>query len=459
MHFPLGWDQAATYVPAVNVTERYAAAPAAAAATAPAQAWPAWAELTEKEKAWASSPKGKVLGEWLAEYFKADPAQGEPAPPFDGAATRQGDREMDALLKDNAPAIRKLAWQAYVSGWVRNELGGDFKANKVTWTTYTSPYTYKTVGKKPANGWPLFIAMHGGGGAPKELNDSQWRDMQRYYRDQPVEGYLYLALRAPNDVWNGFYDSYNIELAQKLIRQMTVLAGVDPDKVYLMGYSHGGYGAFYQGVRIPDRFAAVHASAAAPTERRLLARNLRNTVFSVMIGEQDTMYGRINECRWFDKTVKELRGDRTDAYPVRVMFMPGGHGGLPDRDMIRAMYDAVRKPLPPHVTWEQADTCSLNWLSTAKPGDAFVDAVCENNAVTLTAERVTDLTVWLDERLIDFSRPVTVTANGRTTTHALSPSVRVLCQTLKQHGDPQFMFTARVSVTLPATTQPASKPK
>ena len=33
--------------------------------------------------------------------------------------------------------------------------------------------------------------------------------MQIYYRDHPeAGGYLYVALRAPNDAWNGFYDVY-----------------------------------------------------------------------------------------------------------------------------------------------------------------------------------------------------------------------------------------------------------
>ena len=105
--------------------------------------------------------------------------------------------------------------------------------------------------------------MHGGGGVPKAVNDSQWRVMQRYYRDQPsVSGYLYLALRAPNDSWNGFYADYVPPLVVALIRQFLLFGDVDPDKVFLMGYSHGGYGAFFIGPKIPDRFAAVHASAA-----------------------------------------------------------------------------------------------------------------------------------------------------------------------------------------------------
>ena len=87
--------------------------------------------------------------------------------------------------------------------------------------------------------------MHGGGGAPKQVNDSQWRQMQKYYRDHPeAGGYLYLALRAPNDEWNGFYADYVYPLIDELIRQFRLFGDIDPNKVFIMGYSHGGYGAY-----------------------------------------------------------------------------------------------------------------------------------------------------------------------------------------------------------------------
>ena len=83
--------------------------------------------------------------------------------------------------------------------------------------------SFVKVGKMPESGWPLVIAMHGGGKAPKALNDSQWRVMQSYYRDHPGDGgYLYLALRAPTDAWNGFYTGYVYPLVARLIRQMLV---------------------------------------------------------------------------------------------------------------------------------------------------------------------------------------------------------------------------------------------
>jgi len=61
-----------------------------------------------------------------------------------------------------------------------------------------------------------------------------------------------------------------------------------------MGYSHGGYGAFAIGPKEPDLFAAIHASAAAPTDGETTPTTLRNTIFTGMVGGLDTMYGR----RW-----------------------------------------------------------------------------------------------------------------------------------------------------------------
>ena len=116
---------------------------------------------------------------------------------------------LEKLLRDNEPAVRQVAWESYRCAPIHTDLKADFDTNVVRFEQYTSPYTVKRVGARPAKGWPLFIAMHGGGGAPKEVNDRQWKQMQVYYKDHPeAGGYLYLALRAPNDTWNGFYDNY-----------------------------------------------------------------------------------------------------------------------------------------------------------------------------------------------------------------------------------------------------------
>jgi pimeloyl-ACP methyl ester carboxylesterase len=363
-------------------------------------------------------------------------------------------RSLEKLLRDHEPAVRRAAWEVFKSAPIHEAMKKDFEAKEVRFENYVSPYTVRTVGTRPADGWPLFIAMHGGGNTPKEVNDSQWRMMQHYYRDHPeAGGYLYLALRAPNDTWNGFYDDYVYPLVDNLAREFLLFGDVDPNKVFIMGYSHGGYGAFAIGPKEPDLFAAIHASAAAPTDGETTGKTLRNTVFTCMVGENDTMYGRFERDQKFRETIRQFRGDRNDIYPVNVQFIPGnGHTGLPDRDEILEMYPAVRNAVPRELTWLMTDAVIRDffWLRTGAPGKKEeIDAACHDNRVVITTSAsVTNAAVLLDSRLIDFQKPVTLVLNGQTTTHKLQPDLRVLCQTLQRRGDPELSFTAEIPLPL-----------
>ena len=390
-----------------------------------------------------SSPAGKRLVARLEDYFRAAP---------DARDAIAFEPELDELLASNAGAVRRAAWRAHAASHARTRLAEDFDAHRVTFEKMTMPYVVKPVGSRPSGGWPLFIAMHGGGGVPKRVNDSQWQHMQIYYRDQKdVEGYLYLAPRAPNDVWNGFYDWYNLRLTENLIRQMVLLGDVDPDRIFIMGYSHGGYGAFHIGLNMADRFAAIHASAAAPTEGNRPGRNLRNTPFTFMIGERDTMYERLDRCRSFDAFLGDLKASSPGAYPVAMELKLGyPHSGLPDRDKIRELYAHVRNAAPRHVTWAVGGTTErFHWLHVPRPKGGHIDARIDGNTVTLRSGGIAALEVYLDERLVDLTRPVTIDANGQRTEHRPKPSLRTLCETLEERGDPRLAFTARVRVEPP----------
>ena len=241
--------------------------------------------------------------------------------------------------------------------------------------------------------------------------------MQRYYKDQPeITGYKYLALRAPNDTWNGFYDDYVPPLVTNLIRQFTLFGEVDPDRVFLIGYSHGGYGAFFIGPKIPDRFAAVHSSAAAPTDGTISAVNLRNTHFSFMVGEDDNAYGRRERCEKFDAEIQKLKGDAKDDFPVVFELKKGfGHGNLPDRDELKEMLPLTRDSAPRHVTWEPTDGLITDffWLTVPKPEKGqSIDAVVRDNTVTVTTRGVKECDLDLDGRLVDFDKPLRVVLNG-----------------------------------------------
>jgi pimeloyl-ACP methyl ester carboxylesterase len=405
--------------------------------------------LPQVKKALGAKDEAKLRQE-VAEYFNAVPYQ---------RAEWRFSPRLDWLLGRDEAAVRAVVWDQFKSAPMQYRFRTDFEMNQVRFDKHLSPYTVKTVGSRPSRGWALFIAMHGGGGAPKEVNDSQWTIMQRYYRDHPeAGGYRYVALRAPNDTWNGFYDVYVYPLVANLIRQFLLFGDVDPNKVFIMGYSHGGYGAYAIGPKMPDRFAAIHASAAAATDGETTPQTLRNTIFTAMVGEKDTMYGRYERNRKFQEAVEKLRGNRADIYPVKVEIIPGnGHTGLPDRDKIASMYSATRNPVPKELTWLQTDKVlqDFYWLHVSSPAKKLeVNAVCQDNRLTVsTSTNLTGLTVLLDKRLVDYARPLEIAFNGRISRRRLEPQLKILCESLLQRGDPDLAFSTRVELW-PEVTPP-----
>jgi predicted esterase len=364
------------------------------------------------------------------------------------------DHALAASLADpeRVASLKRQVWEAYRDAAIHADTLEDFRANRVRHGGHESPYTIKTVGERPANGWPLVIAMHGGGGTTQEFNDSQWKHMQIYYKDQLdlPGGYKYIALRAPNNTWNGFYDNYVYPLIEKLINQHLLYSDVDSDKVYAIGYSHGGYGAFSIGPKIPDRFAAVHASAAAPSDGESVATGLHTLRFTYMIGSKDNAYGRAERCQAFALKYKALQEAHPGAYPVEMKWIEGnGHGGLPDRDFIRELYPYTRRSLPSELHWELTDPVVRHhyWLQVDAPGKKQrIDAKLVGNQLKLRSQNREQLAVLLQASQVDASLPLQLDWNGMQRSVELKPSLRTLCETMLERGDPQLMASIRVNV-------------
>jgi hypothetical protein len=202
-----------------------------------------------------------------------------------------------------------------------------------------------------------------------------------------------------------------------------------------------------------DRCGAVLVSAGAPTDAHAAAENLRNTPFSVTVGARDDAYGRRERCLAFAREVEAARrpDDEPGAFPFTLDVVAGHGHGVPDRDELRELLPAVRNPVPRHVTWRMTDEVetSFAWLHVPAPRvDATVEAVLGDNRVDVTTHDVDELHVYLDERMIDYTRPVTIAADGREETYELAPSLRVLCDTMAERGDPRLAFTSRVVLDL-----------
>jgi len=386
----------------------------------------------------ASGDPTAVVAQWFAD-LESDPNAAFPETTFRSRGSE---------------GFRGCIEQAWLRSASTQKMRADALARVVKANGQEAPYTLRAVGQRPVGGWPVVIAMHGGGGVPKEVNDSQWKVMQSYYKDHPeVSGYLYLALRAPNDTWNGFYDDRISLLINRLIAQLLVAEGVDADRVHLIGYSHGGYGAFVIGTKIPWRFAAVHSSAAAPTAGETMGENLTNTRFTFMVGEKDTAYGRIDLCRSFAESMKQLKSAHSGLYGVDYLEKAGhGHGGLPDRDYLTQMLSRVRQTVPRELHWRMSDNVlkDFAWISVEAPSEgAVVHATCRDNRVEISGEGVDGVWVYLDERLVDPDAAITLVVGDAEEEVYLEDDPEVMARRMHATGDPSLMFGANFWVSFP----------
>jgi len=350
--------------------------------------------------------------------------------------------------------MREIAWAAYKASPAHESLRKEYEAKTVATKDRKSPYLWRHVGTKPPEGWALVIAMHGGGGTAKEVNDQQWRSMfEGYYKPHTeAGGYVYMALRAPNDEWNGFYDDAICPLVERLIRQFVLFGDVNPDRVYILGASHGGYGAFVIGPKMPDRFAAIHASAAAATPGETRGENLRDVQFTVMVGERDTAYGRAARCRDF---VKELDGwkARYGGYPGEVVVLKEVGHSVPDRDKVGEMLKSgVRSAHPDRIVWAQSDEVLKHfyWIEAPRPNPSGrIEASVRDNTIALKAEHQDEVALWLDAPLVNLARPVVVEMDGvRREVIKARLKPETFCVGLEERGDPRLAAPARISVHL-----------
>lgn len=126
--------------------------------------------------------------------------------------------------------------------------------NKTISRTVTASYLLylpKSVvedGKK----WPLILYLHGGRGRGDDLEKVMWYPIPKMLRETDTFPFIVITPQCPaGEMWT------DIDLLMALIDDVTANYPVDADRVYLVGYSMGGHGAWYLAYKHPERFAAV----------------------------------------------------------------------------------------------------------------------------------------------------------------------------------------------------------
>ncbi len=408
------------------------------------------------------------------------PALGESAP--DTKEARAAADEKDTLKTEEIPRQRELAWEEYRQAMLADaKLNTETSAQAMHFGGAVMRYFIKTVGEKPENGYPLYIAFHGGGGSDTpDINNEQWAMMQDYY-SIALECGVYVAPRGVRDTWDTHFNPESYPLYDRLIQYLILTVDIDPNRVYLEGFSAGGDGVYAVAPRMADRFAAANMSSGHPNGVSML--NMKNLPIQLQAGEYDRAYNRNTVTAEYDGILDGLEAEYGGYVHRTLIHYNCGHNykdykteDLPvladpqawldkgDRSILRInsfppsfMDQFIRDPLPEEVIWDlstrasEREVESFYYLSAPKSttqGTVHAAYDSEANRVTLHAEGLNgDFSVLLNEKMVDFDRPVIFEVNGEVLEVPVTTSRAVLEETTWERGDPNYQFEARISWT------------
>jgi hypothetical protein len=395
------------------------------------------------------------------------------------------------LTKAQATAARKEIWEAYATA-VKAEPGrvAEHQKKAIAFNGKTMRYGYKTVGKAGAEGFPLYIALHGGGGGPARMNDGQWEHMKRYYLPNVKNG-IYLATRGVTNTWNLHFRAESYVCYDRLIENMIVFENVDPNRVYIMGFSAGGDGTYQIASRMADRWAAANMSAGH--HNGVNPRNLYNLPFLIQVGERDAAYKRNTEAVKYYQKLQKLQQSEGKGYiheinvhagrphnfydhhpneaPQQVLVNPANWlktGKSPtvsrNTSAIAWLDTHTRNPTPPRVIWDLttgADRAAKElwelplrskqhyWLDVAglETGKEEIAARLDKKRNAVVIEDMGEaVRLLLNDDMLDLDKPVAIELHGTVKTATAHRTLGNLVRSLAGRGDPTLMFEASLVV-------------
>lgn len=350
-----------------------------------------------------------------------------------------------------------------------------------------------TKGEKPHGGYPLYIALHGGGGLPVEVNDGGWEKMQKKYLQSIKQG-VYVAPRGITDTWDLHFRPESYVFYDRLIENMILFEDINSDRVYLLGYSAGGDGVYQIAPRMADRFAAVNMSAGH--HNFVDCQNLASLPIALQAGQHDDEFNRNFETAKLndilDSLAKENRGqyihttwihadkghrfidNDPDETPQAVLDDPhkwlsfgANESSNQNTNAVCWLSQFVRNPRPRRVIWDlkthadrQAEEIwnfgghgqqfywidiGNNDLATLGVDTIIVELNQEDNMIRV--ERFGNyLRLLVDRNMLDFEQPVKILVGGQIETVRVYPSEDIQWESLKQRGDPCYIFDSSITI-------------
>lgn len=322
----------------------------------------------------------------------------------------------------------------------------------MVYNEYKMPFSVSVYGEKPTKGYPLYISMHGGGNVPAQINNQQWNNQIHLYK--PEVG-VYIAPRAAVDDWNMWFRPHVDTLFDMLIQSAIAELDVNPNKVYLLGYSAGGDGVYRMASRLADHWAAASMMAGHPGEASPL--NLRNIGYMVWMGENDSAYNRNALAIEYGKKLDLLHNADSKGYIHQTNIVKGcGHWmNRVDTAAITWMNEFKREPYPNRVVWRQEESNLRDCfyylqvpIEEAAPGKELI-VEYSDNTINIIKSDYRNVTIFLNDKMMNLTNNVTVKYNDNVAFKGkVAREVDIIKESIAKRMDEKYIFCAKVDITL-----------
>ena len=311
--------------------------------------------------------------------------------------------------------------------------------------------------KKPKG---LAICMHGGG---KGSGDA-WSAHGGYDSALARLDWLAIYPEVLEKTEHGWTDSGTEEWVLELIARARRTWKIDPDRVYLVGHSMGGYGSWTLGAHHADKLAALAPSAGAPTPYldskgevidivSGIVPNLRNVAIRIYQANDDPQVPpdanrcavkKLEEAKQlyggFDFEYWEVAGRQHEA-------PPGGYEAhLAKIEKIQRTTHPDTVVWQPTLNWKR-QFYWLYWEDPLKEALVVAKADRKTNQVRVSCDKsAKGLCVLVDEKLLDSTKEITVYLNEKEVFRGIpKPDLATILATAAS-CDPDLSYAARIAL-------------
>ena len=384
--------------------------------------------------------------------------------------SNEADQLLQLILSDKSASVETVSHIIMAGRTYQNQPVGSLPNEQIVIRGQTYPLSlFIPPTYQASRAYPLVVCLHGFGFTGEEYLE-RWQS-------RLGEDYLLACPTYPSGAW---FTRRAEELVLQTIRQSGHRYHVDPGRVFLTGMSNGGIGAWLIGMHHAPLFAGLAPMASGLDDVLMpFLANLRNTPAYIIHGSKDQVMP-VDLSRSIARELSVLGYPYVYREHQREHPMAGGHyfprEELPD--LVAWFNRQRREPLPTRLTVvrDGSHFQAFDWvrLDATDPIAAFSEdlvdkrddrikrrvyakldaSIAGSNRIEVKTEHVQRYSLFLNEQLIDFSKPLAVVTNGRVSFEGtVMPSVETLLRQARLRQDPERLFSVHLTI---AIVKPAS---